>query len=122
MPSDAENRSQAKLDRLELAIGTEERRLSAMLGSEALRRFSRRIEHWDLLLRILEQRDNNCVGLNDIVLRCKSGTMHPHSLAKFLREQISAGLVYAEEGDRRDKKVIRASDQLISEFLMLSKF
>jgi hypothetical protein len=121
MPSDTDDQSIAEQDKIQFAIDAELGRLNTTLKSEALRRFSRRIEYWDLLITILENRGSNLIGLNDIVLQCKSGTMHPHSLTRFLREQMSAGLIYAEEGDRRDKKVIRASEQLISDFLSLRR-
>ena len=109
------------VDTIRSAIVAEERRLEAILNSETLRHFSRRIEYWDLLIRVLKSGGNNSVGLNDIALLCKSGTMHPHSLTKFLRETISAGLVYTEEGNPRDKKVVRASAQLITDFVSLTQ-
>jgi hypothetical protein len=104
---------------LESIIASEEVRFDLIKSSPDLRAFSRRIEHWELLLRILQSRDNLSLGLNDLPSLCQLGGMHDHSLTRFLREQVAAGRLYTVVGDRRDKKVVRASSKLIEQFSRL---
>lgn len=109
------------LSEIEVALREEEDRLRHIFSSATLRPFVRRVEYWDLLIRIIEIRNDKSTGLNDIASLSRYGTMHHHSLTKFVREQVAAGNFYIEEGDRRDKKIVRANDELIMDFLAISR-
>jgi hypothetical protein len=106
----------ALLDKLLLI---EERKLSEISEMDNLRGFTRRVEYWELLIRVLQNRDSFSVGLNELPSLCRYGSMHHQSLAKFIRDQIAGGTLVVEAGDRRDKKVVRASEQTMVDFVRL---
>ena len=105
---------------LQRSVIAEERRLQLISTLPGLKNFSRRIEHWEMLIRILQQEGSRSIGLNEIPRLCRHGSMHHHSMAKFLRDQVAVGLLVVEEGDRSDKKILRANDLLASSFLSLT--
>lgn len=119
-PADQYTEIVEQLHLIDEFIQRENQRLGFISKTTSLRSFSRRIDYWELLLRIMENRSSKDTGLNEIPSLCRYGGMHQHSLARFLREQIAAKLIYTEVGNRRDKKVLRPSEQLVSDLVDFS--
>lgn len=104
---------------LDILLGILDDKMISLAEMESLRGFTRRIEYFEILLRVLQNRESNSVGLNELPSLCRFGTMHHQSLTKFIRDQVAAGTLYVEQGDRRDKKVVRASEATIADLTRL---
>lgn len=113
---------QRHADVLDAILASELDFLCHIKSSPSLSPFIRREDFWEVLFMILSLRDRNDVGLNQLPNLIGRRKMHDRSVAGFLRERVKAGVLIAEIGDRKDKRVVRVpksiEDELVRVFCM----